>query len=73
MGVAAERGYLAGDVDVVLDGDRHTEQGALPSGAPARIGLVGFEQRALGEHDPESIQLPVEALDPLEIELDQLT
>ncbi len=73
VGVAAERGYLAGDIDVVLDGDRHTEQRAAPSGAAARVGLVGFEQRALGEHDAEGIQLPVEALDPPEVKLDQLT
>ena len=48
VGVAAERGHLAGDVDVVLDGDRHAQQRAIAAGAAARIGLTSLEQRALG-------------------------
>ena len=55
--VGAPGGHLAGDVDVVLDGDRHAQQrrgsGRRPSGG---VGLVGFEQRALGEDDAEGVQ-----------------
>ncbi len=46
--------------------------GRSAAGAAARVGLVGFQQRALGEHDAERVQLRVEARDPLEVELDQL-
>ncbi len=34
VGVGAERGHLAGDVDVVLDRDRHAQQRALAAPAP---------------------------------------
>jgi hypothetical protein len=34
--------------------------------------LVGFEQDAFGKHNPESAQLPVEALDAPEVELGEL-
>ena len=66
------RGHLAGDVDVVLDRDRHAQQRALAAGRAARVGLVGFQQRALGEHDPEGVQQRVVARDALEVELDEL-
>ena len=39
---------------------------------PPGVGLVGLHPRALGEHDPERVQLPVVALDPLQVEVDQL-
>ena len=39
---------------------------------PTRVGLVGFHPRALVEHDPEGVQLPVIALDPLQAQVHQL-
>ena len=72
VGVRAERRHLAGHVDLFLDRDRHAQQRALAAGPPTRIGLIGFEQRALAEHDPEGVQLRVEPRDPLQIELHQL-
>jgi hypothetical protein len=73
VGVGTERGDLAGDVDVVLDGDGDTEQGALSPSSSSCVGLVGLEQRSFGEHHPECVQLSVEAVDPLQVELDELT
>ena len=72
--VRAERRQLAGDVDVVLDRDRHAQQRArVAAGAAARVGLVGFQPRALGEHDAERVQRAASsARDPLEVQLDEL-
>ena len=67
-----EGGDLAGDVGVVLDRDRHPQQRALSAGAPPRVGLVGFQQRAFGEHSLVGVQLLVVALDPVEVELHEL-
>ncbi len=61
-----------GDVDVVLDRNRDALKRTLPAGATACVGLVGFQQSTLGEHDPKCVQLTVEALDPAQVELDQL-
>ena len=59
VGVRAERRQLAGHVDVVLDRDRNAEQRPLARPpAPARVGLVGLQPRALGEHDAKRVQLP---------------
>ncbi len=68
VGVGAVSGDLAGDVDVVLDRDRHAQQRALAAGAAARVGLVGFQPRALGEHDAEGVQPRIQARDPLEVQ-----
>ena len=65
-------GHLTGHVDVVLDRDRHSQQRAHATGPATRVGLVGLEQRAFGEHDAKRVQLRVEPLDPLQVELDQL-
>ena len=70
--VRAPRRQLAGHVDVVLDGDRHAEQRALAARTAARVRLVGFQPRALGEDDAEGVQLPVVAVDPVEVQLDEL-
>ena len=67
VGVAAVRGDLAGDVDVVLDRDRDAEQRALVAAAAAAVGLVGLGERALGEHDAEGVERRVEARDALEV------
>ena len=72
VGVRAERRHLAGDVDVVLDGDRHPQQRPLVAAAAARVGLVGLQPRALGEDDTEGVRGRVQARDPLEVELHQL-
>ena len=72
MGVGAVGGDLAGDVDVVLDGDRDAEQRALAAGAAARVRLIGFETCAFGEHHAEGVQAGVVACDPLEVEVDEL-
>ena len=73
VGVRAERRHLAGDVEFVLDRDRHAQQRALavPRAAPS-VGLVGFQSRPLREHDPEGVQLGVVALDPLQVDVHQL-
>ena len=65
-------GDLAGDVGVVLDRDRDAEQRALVAAAAAAVGLVGLDQRALGEHDAEGVERGVEPRDALEARLGQL-
>ena len=58
LGVGALGRHLAGDVDVVLDGDRHAQQRAPARRRGGGVGLVGLEQRPLGEHDAEGVQRP---------------
>ena len=70
---AAPGGHLAGDVHVVLDRNRHTQQRALLPGRAARVGLVGLGQCALGEDDAVGVEPRVQALDALEGGLDDLT
>ena len=72
VGVGAVRGDLAGDVGVVLDRDRDAEQRARVAAAAAAVGLVGLDQRALGEDDAEGVERGVEAGDALEVRLGQL-
>jgi hypothetical protein len=57
---------LAGDVDFVLDRDRHAEQRPFVAGAPPRLRLLGFEHRLGVEDLAEGVQLGVEPIDPLE-------
>src|SRR3984957_13810377 len=52
----AEGGWLPGDVDVVFDRDRHTQQRCLVAGGAPSVGLGGVGQRRLGEHHPEGVQ-----------------
>ena len=61
-------GQLAGKVDFVLDRDRHAEQRPLLARLQPRLGLLGLEQRPLGEDDAERVQLRIEPLDPVEAE-----
>ena len=63
---------LAGDVEFVLDRDRHPQQRPLLAAPQPRLGLLGFEQRPLGEDGAEGDQLRVEPLDPLQAEPHQL-
>ncbi len=73
VGVRAERAHLPGDVEFVLDRDRHAQQRAIavPRSAPG-IGLVGLHPRALVEHHPESVYFPIQTLNPLQIDVHQL-
>ena len=48
---------LAGDVDLVLDRDRHAEQRRVLAGAAAAVGGVGLGERALGVHGAERVEL----------------
>src|ERR1700744_2243454 len=52
----AEGGWLPGDVDIVFDRDRHTQQWRLVAGGAAAVRLGGVGQRRLGEHHPEGVQ-----------------
>jgi len=63
---------LAGDVDFVLDRDRHAEQRPVVPGAPPRLGLLGFQHRLVGENLAEGVQLRIEAIDPFQRLADQL-
>src|SRR5688572_8936333 len=63
---------LAGEVVVVLDRERHAEERPVVRLAAPGLGLVRLRQSALGEHDPERVQLRLDPLDPLEVDLDQL-
>ena len=71
-GVGAVRVDLAGDVDFVLDRDRHPEQRPVVPGAPPRLGLLGFQHRFVGEDLPERVQLRIEPVDPFQRLPDQL-
>ena len=57
---------------VVLDRDRHAQQRPRVACAGAAVGLPRLGPRALGEHHPVGVEQRVQALDPLEVELDQL-
>jgi hypothetical protein len=63
---------LAGDVHVVLDRDRHAEQRRPVAGAQALLRHPRLLQRALGAHDPEGLQLAVQAIDAVEVQLGEL-
>ena len=52
-GVGAVGVDLPGDVDFVLDRDRHAEQRPLLPGPPPRLGLLGLQHRLLGEDHAE--------------------
>jgi hypothetical protein len=65
-GGGAATGRLAGHVDVVLDRDRHAEQRAPVTGPAARVGLIGFDQGPLGEHDTEGVHTAVDPGDAVE-------
>jgi hypothetical protein len=63
---------LAGDVDFVLDRDRHPQQRPLVPGSHPRLGLLSFQQRLLGENLAKRVQLGIKPSDPVKAELDQL-
>jgi hypothetical protein len=72
VGGGPHAGDLAGHVLGVLDRDRHPEQRPVVAGPPPGVGLLGVGQRALVGHRAERVQLGIVALDPLEVELDEL-
>src|ERR671936_162373 len=51
VGERAVRGDLAGNVDAVLDRDWDAEERTTPACPPARVGLMGLDQRPSREHD----------------------
>ena len=63
---------LPGDVEAVLDRDRHPQQRTVVALDPAGVGLVGLGQGALGHDDPERVEIRVVLLDAPEVELGQL-
>ena len=69
IGVAAVRGDLTLDVDVVLDRDGDAVQ---REALTAAIGGVGLGERFLGEDDPERVEQRVQPGDPGEEELREL-
>jgi len=68
----AERSRVAGEVDVVLDRHRHSQQGRPLAGSEAAVGLVGLGQGLLGTNHTEGVQGRLRSLDPLQGALDQL-
>ena len=73
VGVGAPARDLARHVLDVLHGDRDAQERPVVAGPLAPVGLLSVDERPLRHHRPERVQLRVEPLDPLEIELDQLT
>jgi hypothetical protein len=68
----AVRGDLPGDVGVVLDRDRDAVERRRIRPAPA-VGRVGGNERLLGHDDPVRADLRVQARDPVQVQLGQLT
>ena len=63
---------VAGDVDLVLDGDRHPQQRPVLACRSPAVGLVGRRQCAVGEDDAERVELRIERRDPGERETGQV-
>jgi hypothetical protein len=71
VGPSAERGDGAGDVQLLLDGDRHTVQRtASVLGCGVARGCLG--QCIVGEEGCEGVEATVVTLDPLQRRRDQL-
>ena len=68
----AVRGDLAGNVDVVLDRDRHAQQRTPLSVLEALQCCVSLLECAFGAHGDERAQRRVQPLDPRQVELRQL-
>jgi hypothetical protein len=65
-------GDLADDVDVVLHGNGHAEQGARLAGPQPLERRVGLGQRRLAADRHEGVEVRIEALDALDVKLDEL-
>jgi hypothetical protein len=68
----AARSLDAGRAKDVLVGDRQPRQGARVAGRQPAVGRRGLGQSLLRGDGDEGVQGPVEALDPLELVLDEL-
>jgi hypothetical protein len=54
--LSTESGWVSGNVDVVFDRDRNTQQRGRVTGGSSSIGVRRSGQRRLVEHHPESVQ-----------------
>src|SRR5207245_9726643 len=72
VGAGPMHRQLAGDVDVVLQRDRDAEQRTITVASAAGVGLIRLGKRTLRHHDAIGVQLRVQALDALQVELDEL-
>ncbi len=73
VGGGAPRRDLPGHVLGVLHRDRDAEQRPVVTARPPGVGLLRVGARAVSHDQPERVQLGVEASDPLEVQLDELT
>ena len=71
VGTGAAGGELPGDVDVVLDRDRHTEQRQALAGIDLLLSRGRLTTGTLGHHHPVGPHLPVQPRDPIEVQLQQ--
>src|SRR5262249_8849896 len=65
-------GDLAGDVDLVLDGDRDAYQRQKVAPGYPSVGFVRLLKRPLAIHGGKRVELGVDLLDPAERHLDEL-
>jgi hypothetical protein len=72
VSAAAACRHLAGDVDIVLDRDRHAEQGQSLARVQAVLRHGGLVTRAVAQHHAVAAQLAVQARDPFQVDLEQL-
>ena len=63
---------LSSHVLRVLDRDRNAEQRPIVAGAASPVGLPGVDQGPLAHHAAKGVELGLEALNPRQVELDQL-
>ena len=72
LAATAEGRRLAGEVHVVLDGDRHAQQwSALAIGAPA-VGLGSLARAALGADDAKGVEVGLGRVDAAQRGVDEL-
>jgi len=65
-------GQLPRHVKVVLHCDRDSEQRGVVAGGPATLSLLGLSARPLREYHPEGVQPRLEALDSLQVQINEL-
>ena len=68
----APGGRQAGDVELLFDGHRHTEQRAALAPRQSRVGGIGRRPRPVEIADDDRIDLFIERLDPGNREIEQL-
>jgi hypothetical protein len=72
VGPGASTRHLTGDIRVVLDRDRHTQQGRRLPRLAAAIRSLRLVEGLIAHDDSERIDLGVQLLDPGEVKLGQL-